>query len=172
MTQPNFVPIEERDQVRRSLRLSTPRQWVQDRPAELRFPVRPGARHFGKPGPDQGFALRVARRFEERLRLREGEMPEDAVVGTALLASRRAALFGRAPTVDDVECALTLFGFLVDQPPEELVELRRGAFSAAAHDYPVQRALVDRVPEETLRLRLPELTEKVAAGAWRELVGD
>jgi hypothetical protein len=171
MTQPSFVPIAEADQVRPALRLEQPRPWVADRPADVRFPARPGGRQLGSPGPDQGYALRLARRFEGRLRLRTGESADDVLVGSALLASRRSALFGRAPTIHDVETALCLWGFLGDDPPVDLVAQRRLAFSAAAHDYVTQRALVDRVPEAAIRLRADAAAAKVASGEWRELVG-
>lgn len=170
MTQPSFVPITEADQVRPALLLQAPRPWVADRPAELRFPVRPGGRSRGAPGPDQGYALRLARRFADRLRLRPGESEEDAVVGTALLASRRAALFGRAPTVHDVETALELWRFLDDHPPAGLVEARRLAFSSAAREYPVQRALVDRVSEAVIRLPASEISAR--HDDWAALVGE
>jgi hypothetical protein len=169
MTQPSFVPISEADQVRPALRLQAPRPWVADRPAELRFPVHPGGRGLGAPGPDQGFALRLARRFADRLRLVPGESEEDAVVGTALLASRRAALFGRAPMIHDVETALALWGLLDDHPPAGLVDVRHLAFSSAAHDYHVQRALVDRVPEAVIRLPATEVTAR--RDDWATLVG-
>lgn len=171
MTQPSFVPIAEADQVRPARRLEAPRSWVPNRPADLRFPAHPGGPHLGKPGPDQGFALRLARRFEDRLHLRAGESPDDVLVGCALLASRRAGSFGRAPTVHDLETALTVWGFLQADPPEDLVEIRRVAFSAAGHDYVTQRTLVDRVPEAAIRMRADEVAAKVAAGEWRELVG-
>lgn len=169
MTQPSFVPISEADQVRPSLRLEDPRPWTQDRPAELRFPVRPGGRGRGAPGPDQGYALRLARRVAERLRLQAGETEEDVVVGTALLASRRAAIFGRAPTVHDIDLAVALWGFLEDDPSQRLVETRRLAFSSASRDYAVQRALVDRVPETVLRLTASDVTAR--QDEWAELVG-
>jgi hypothetical protein len=91
------------------------------------------------------------------------------IVGAALLATRRAALFGRAPTVHDVETALSLWGFLDDHPPEELVEARRRAFSSASRDYHVQRALVDRVPEAAIRL--PAADVAVRRDDWVTLVG-
>jgi hypothetical protein len=169
MTQPSFVPIAEADQVRPALRLEDPRPWVADRPAEVRFPARPGGKNLGTPGPDQGYALRLARRFADRLRLRPGESEDDAVVGTALVASRRAALFGRAPTVHDVETALALWGFLDEDPPPGLLEARRLAFSSAARDYPVQRALVDRVPEAVVRLSASEVAAR--REEWAALVG-
>ncbi|MDA8357260.1 MAG: hypothetical protein M0Z95_13435 [Actinomycetota bacterium] len=169
MTQPSFVPIIEADQVRPALRLEDPRPWVPSRPAELRFPVRPGGRSHGSPGPDQGYALRLARLFADRLRLRSGESEEDVLVGTALLAARRASLFGRAPTIHDVEAALSLWGFLDDDPPPGLVEVRRRTFSCAACDYHAQRALVDRVPEAVIRLASSEITAR--RDEWPSLVG-
>jgi hypothetical protein len=115
--------------------------------------------------------LRLARRFEDRVQLRAGESLEDVLVGAALLASRRSALFGRGPTVHDLETALTLWGFLDSDPPEELVATRRMAFSGAAHDYVTQRALVDRVPETAVKLGAGEAAAMIASGEWRQLVG-
>jgi hypothetical protein len=171
MTQPSFVPIAEADQVRPALRLEAPRAWVPDRPAEVRFPARPGGPHLGSPGPDQGFALRLARRFEERIQVHAGESPEDVLVGCALLASRRSSLFGRGPTVHDVDTALTMWGYLDAAPPEGLVEVRRMAFSGVARDYATQRDLVDRVPETAIRMRAGEAAAAIASGEWRQLVG-
>ncbi|MDA8074669.1 MAG: hypothetical protein M0Z40_05440 [Actinomycetota bacterium] len=169
MTQPSFVPISEADQVRPALRLEEPRRWVPYRPAELRFPVRTGGRNHGHPGPDQGYALTLAHRFADRLRLRPGESEEDAVVGVALIAARRGALFGHAPTVYDVEAALALWGLLDEDPPQGLLEARRLAFSSVAHQYPVQRAIVDRVPEDALRLTASEIASR--REEWEALVG-
>lgn len=167
MTQPSFVPITEADQVRPARRLQVPAAWQPDRPAELRIPLRPGGRNRGTPGPDQGYALRLARRFEERLHLRPGESTEDVVVGCALIASRRSALFGRAPATFDVEAALRLFGFLDRPVSEDLVQLRRRFFAGVSHDYDAQRSLVDQVPEATLRLS----PDQIAAGEPRTLLG-
>lgn len=157
MTQPSFVPIAEADQVRPALRLEPPKVWVQDRPAELRFPVRPGGPHLGTPGPDQGYALRLAHHVADRLVLSEGEGREDVVIGVALLASRRSALFGRAPTVYDVDTALALWGFCDEHPSDALVDRRRRAFAGVAHNYPAQRDLVDSVPEDVIRKRADEV---------------
>jgi hypothetical protein len=169
MTQPSFVPITEADQLRPSLQLEAPGHWVAARPAELHFPVHPGGRHLGRPGPDQGYALRLAHRAADRFHLGPGEAEDDAIVGTAMLASRRAALFGRAPTVHDVESAAALWGFFDDDLPAGMRDARRAAFSGAAHDYPVQRALVDRVPQAVIRLRADEIAAR--RDEWASLVG-
>ena len=169
MTQPSFVPITEADQVRPARRLKVPGPWSPVRPAELRIPSRPSGPRMGTPGPDQGFALHLAHRFGDRLVLTEGESEDDVLLGAALVASRRAALFGRAPCVHDLTVALSLWGFLASAP-SELVDARREAFRGAAHDYVAQRALVDCVPEEALRLSPDTVAAWARDGGWRELV--
>lgn len=171
MTQPSFVPIPEVDQVRAARRLQVPGPWSPQRPAELHVPFRPAGRGRGTPGPDQGFALQLAHRFEDRLNLVEGESKEDVLVGCALLAARRAALLGRAPCVHDVKVALSLWGFL-GSAPAALVDERRLAFLGVSHDYNLQRALVDRVPEASLLLSPADLTPPVVAEGWRRLLND
>jgi hypothetical protein len=151
MTQPTFVPISEADQVRPARHLHVPGAWTTTRPAELRTPTALRGPSVGTPGPDAGFALRLARRFEHDLKLTEGETEHDVLLGCALIAARRAALYGRAPSIYDVQVALALWGFLVDAP-SDLVATRRLAFSSVSHDYVAQRALVDATPEASLRL--------------------
>lgn len=170
MTQPRFVPITEADQVRPALRLHVPGTWMADRPAELKTPVHPGGHQLGTPGPDQGYALGLARRFEDRLRLAEGEGAEDVRVGCALVAARRAGMFGRAPSTPDLAVAFSLWGFLRDAPAD-LVAWRRAAFRSVSHDYVLQRVLVDSVPEASLRLRPDEVDERMDSAGWRALVG-
>src|SRR5580658_3784373 len=117
MTQPTFVPISEADQVRPARHLHVPGAWTVSRPAELGVPTAHHGRSVGTPGPDAGFALRLARRFEHDLKLGAGESEHDVLLGTALIAARRAALFGRAPCIYDVQFALALWDFLVDVSP-------------------------------------------------------
>jgi hypothetical protein len=152
MTQPTFVPIAEADQVRPARHLHVPGSWTPSRPAELRTPRRQPRPAEGTPGPDSGFALRLAHRFAHDLKLREGESEHDVVLGVALIASKRAALFGRAPSVYDVRHALMLWCFLDEDVPAELSRARRAAFSAVSHDYVAQRELVDAVPDDVLAL--------------------
>ncbi len=150
MTQPTFVPIAEADQVRPARHLHVPGAWTTDRPAELVGPTMRRGANLGTPGPDSGFALRLAHRFEEQLELGEGESAHDVLLGVALVASKRAALFGRAPCIYDVRLALNVWGFLGDVPAD-VQATRRELFSSLSHDYVAQRALVDSVPDETLR---------------------
>ncbi len=57
--------------------------------------------------------------------------------------------------------ALLLFGFLSDASPDVVAE-RSERFAAVAHDYGRRQALVDSVPEETLRLS-PQQVATLAA---------
>jgi hypothetical protein len=163
MTQPTFVPIAEADQVRPARHLHVPGSWTPTRPAEAQAPAVRRSRIVGTPGPDSGFALRLAKRFEHELQLDEGESAHDVLLGVALVAAKRAALFGRAPSVYDVRFALNLWGFLQDEPAERRAE-RKAVFSGVSHDYVAQRALVDSVPEETLSLSPEEAEEARGRG--------
>ncbi len=144
-----------------------PDGWRQDRPAEITKPGAPTGRRFGTPGPDQGYALKLAELFEERLELGPGEHAEDAIAGCLGVALRRAALFGRAPVVHDLELAFTLWGFLGGAPPE-LVELRMPLFQGVSHDYDRQREIAERVSESTLRLTPAAVRERLSE--WRAFI--
>jgi hypothetical protein len=167
VTQPSFVPIIEADQVRPAYRLDVPNIWTQSRPSEVRGTSQPAGRSLGKPGPDQGFALKLARRFEARLVLAPEDGLEDAISGCTAVAMRRCARFGRAPAVYDLDFAFTLWGFL-GGAPADLVEARGPLFRSAAHHYQAQRAIADSVREEALRLTPEAVAERI--GEWRDLL--
>jgi hypothetical protein len=168
MTQPKFFPISIEDEVRPTRRLSVPRRWQPHRPADFAPGAFPQTKGSGVPGPDQGYALRLAERFADRLQLAPGEHADDVLAGILPVAMRRAALYGRAPVATDLELALTVFGCLGDAP-DGLVERRRELFKGAAHDYWARRELAHLVPEATLRLTPAEARSRLAA--WAELVG-
>ncbi len=167
MTQPSFVPVAGSDQVRRAYQLTVPSIWTTSRPSELRGTRAPAGTFLGTPGPDQGYALKLARRFEDRLRLATGEHAEDAISGCTAVAMRRAALYGRAPVIHDLVLAFTLWGFL-EGAPADLVAAREPLFRSAAHHYQVQRTIADCVSQSTLRMT----PQQVAGGLadWRSLV--
>lgn len=167
MAQPDYVPLSTTDKVRAPERLPVPKSWRPDRPAEIKGSRHPTGRRLGTPGPDQGYALKLARQFEGRLKLGPAEHAEDAVAGCLSVALKRAALYGRAPVVHDLELAFTLWGFL-DEEPADLVAFRTPLFQAAAHDYTRQRDIVDRVPDDTLRLKPAEVAAR--HGSWRDLI--
>jgi hypothetical protein len=70
----------------------------------------------------------------------------------------------------DLRLAFTIWGFLDEVPPADLVDFRKPLFQGAAHEYEVARAIVDRIPEATLRLS-PQQVASVYPAQWRELVG-
>jgi alkanesulfonate monooxygenase SsuD/methylene tetrahydromethanopterin reductase-like flavin-dependent oxidoreductase (luciferase family) len=161
VTQPSFVPVVEADQVRRAYQLQVPSIWTTSRPSELRGTHQPSGTFLGTPGPDQGFALKLARRFEDRLELGAGEQAEDAIWGCTAVAMRRAAAFGRAPVIHDLTLAFTLWGFLGGSP-DDLVAAREPLFRAASHHYQVQRTIADCVRDSTLRLTPEQVADRLA----------
>lgn len=168
MAAPEYVPTSIGQQPRRGLSLPPARPWTADRPADL-GPGQPRGAAFGNPGPDQGYGLKLARRFADRLVMAEGEHADNAVAGCLGVALRRASLFGRAPVIHDFEIAFTVWGFLGEAPPD-LVALRRPRFEAVDHHYPEQRAIADQVPEATLRLTPAEVKQRWPS-EWRALLG-
>jgi len=167
MTQPEYVPIASTARVRPAERLPPARTWRAQRPGDLKGPMHPGGHGFGTPGPDQGYALKLAHQMAGRLQPAEDEDLHDAVEGCLGTALRRAALFGRAPVIWDLELAFTLWGYMGDAPAD-LVQERIGLFKGAAHDYWLQRAIADRVPEATLRLTPAQVRARLKD--WRSLL--
>ena len=167
MAQPEYVPLSPADRVRPVERLPPARRWFQRRPADLVKPGQPRGKLLGTPGPDQGYGAMLAERFRERLELAPGEHAEDAIAGCLTVALRRAALFGRAPVIWDLEHAFTLWGYL-GEPPPALVEHRVPLFQSAAHHYEAQRAIADSVAESTLRLTPEQLQAQLSD--WRSLL--
>jgi hypothetical protein len=168
VAQPDYVPLAPADKVRTPERLPAPKEWHATRPGELKGLRPPEGDMFGTPGPDQGYGLTLAKRFADKLKLTEGEHAADAISGCLVIGLKRAALFGRAPVIYDMELAFTLWGFLGDAP-RELVELRKTYFSEASHGYWDQREIADCVPESTLRLTPAQVRERLSSD-WRELL--
>lgn len=133
------------------------------RPGEL-GPGQPAGPLFGSPGPNIGYALTLAERTHDRLRLAPHEHEADAVAVVAEIAMKRAALFGRAPVVGDVDVAAAILGY-DGSADKEFADLRSTLVHEAHHDYGVRRSIVDSVPEGMLRLKLTELGPRIAD--WR-----
>jgi hypothetical protein len=167
MPQPDYVPMTRADEVRPAERMPPAERWFADRPGEIWDKPRPEGKHFGEPGPDQGFGFKPAELFLDRLELTEGEHAEDALAGCVAVGLKRAARFGRAPVIHDMELAFILWGFL-GGAPADLVAHRRGLFQAVAHDYWDQRAIADAVPESTLSLTPAQVRERLSD--WRTLL--
>ncbi|MXW59715.1 MAG: hypothetical protein F4124_02965 [Acidimicrobiia bacterium] len=159
MAAPDYVPNDTAAADRHYV--SPPRRpqpWLADRPAEL-IEGQPMGAGLGVPGPDQGYALLLARRFESELMLAPGEHADDAVAGCVGVALKRAALFGRAPVSADLEVAFRVFGYLPPVPEEALVAWRKELFAGVSHPhhYAEARQLVDLVSEAALRMAPSEV---------------
>lgn len=126
---------------------------------------------MGTPGPDQGYALLLARELESKVRLGDGEHLEDVLSGAAAVGMKRAGLLGRAPLSEDVEAGLIIWGFLDRSPDPALVALRRGLFAEIhrAHQYDRRRRMVDAVPGEVLGQPLDDIGVAHAED-WRGLL--
>ena len=135
--------------------------------------LQPAGPRLGAQGPDQGFALTIARRLSGKVKLQGDERLDDAIRGCVLIALRRASLFSRAPVVHDVTLAFTIWGYLDEQPPPDLVRRRRELFEGVGnvlHHYAEGRRIADLVPEATLRLT-PGAAAEAYPDRWRELTG-
>jgi hypothetical protein len=168
MPQPDYVPMTRADEVRQAEHMPPPDRWVADRPAEVVVGAAPPrGRRFGTAGPDQGFGLKLARLLAPRVQLAEHEHLDDAVAGCVGVGLKRAARFGRAPVVYDMELAYTVWGFL-GGAPQDLVAYRRTRFLGAHHDYWLQRDIAGRVREETLVLTPAEVAARLTD--WKTLI--
>ena len=172
MAAPRFAPVSPLDDARGYESPDhVPGPWLADRPADIagRQPAGP---RLGYQGPDQGYALTLAEHIRPQLHVQPGEHVDDALAGCTAIALRRASMYGRAPVIHDLRIGSTIWGFLDAAPPAELVELRRPVFEGVAnpvHHYDELRALVDSVPEETLR-RTPDQVTAMYPSEWRDLL--
>jgi len=171
MAAPEYVPVKPMDDVRTYE--SPPRRpdpWLATRPGDLKT-GQPRGIHFGNPGPDQGYGLALARRMEDRIVLQSGESLDDAVQGCLPIALKRASLMGRAPVIHDLVVAFTIWGFLDDTAPADLVETRKKLFAEVAHaGHQLERErLLAMVPLTTLRMSPDEIRAPHAAN-WKSLL--
>jgi hypothetical protein len=155
------------DEVREAERMPTPERWIADRPGEVVSTGVPKGRRFGTPGPDQGFGIKLARYLAPRVQLAEHEHLDDTVAGCVGVGLKRAASFGRAPVIYDMELAYAVWGFL-GAAPRDLVEFRRTLFLGCHHDYWAQRDIADRTRDDTLRLTPADAATRLTD--WRSLL--
>jgi hypothetical protein len=151
-----FVAPELDDQPRQlpnlapGVRMPAAGAWRADRPGDLAA-GQPSGALLGRPGPNIGYALGLAQRVRDRLKLAPFESAEDAVAIVGELAMRRAASFGRAPVPQDVDAACVVLGYKGDAP-EDFLRWRADVTRGAAHEYSRRREVVDAVPDAVLRM--------------------
>ncbi len=143
--QPN-IELRPADKPRGVLRPGPARRWRPSlRPGMITSPEQmPSGEGFGTPGPDTGWALKLI----DRADIPESSLALDKLL-TALM-SARAASFGRAPTHEDLEVALTLCG-LGEALPEHLADRRERWVTAVSHEKPPGRQALSEVGLELLR---------------------
>lgn len=171
MAAPDYVPRRPTEQVRVYTSPPwRPEPWTADRPADLTEATQPTGDGFGWQGPDQGYALLLARRYEDELVLTDGESAADASAGAVIVALKRASLFGRAPVRHDLTTAFTVWGFL-GSAPDELVALRRSLFEGVSHEhhYAERLQIGDFVPADILRQPHTAVMDAAAAD-WRSVL--
>lgn len=172
MSAPEYVPIKPVQTVRSYT--SPPRRpepWLPVRPGDLGGDGQPFGERYGMPGPDQGYVYKLLHLFETKIFLLEDETWQDARVGAATVALKRAAMFGRAPVVHDVTVGFGVWAFFEADPPAELAAARRRYFAGLSHTshYTERLAVADAVPAEVLRLPHNEVVEQVRKD-WRSVL--
>jgi hypothetical protein len=170
MGAPEFVPTPAGNAPR--VYSSPPRRpetWRVDRPADFADTQRqPTGDRLGSPGPDQGYALKLAPLLEPELRLQEGEHLAGVLAGIVAIGLKRASVVGRAPVIHDLRIGATLFGFLDEHPDPSLVRLRRELFEEVQHfhHYAELRHIADLVPADVLRQTPDQVAARYTAD-WR-----
>lgn len=153
MSQPKSVPVKPGATPYYE---SPPRRegsWRPTRPGEVVRDGQPHGDQLGSQGPDQGFAIKLAKRLGDDAVLHRGEHLEDVIAGCVVVALKRASQFMRAPSIHDVRAAFNLFGYLDVAAPMALIEWRRELFAEVhhPHHYAERRAIADLVPADLLR---------------------
>ena len=170
MSAPRYAPVDPVAQPRTYRSPDhVPGRWTAGRKAEIDG-AQPSGGRLGVQGPDQGYVLRLVRLAEPRIVVQDGEHLEDAAAGIAAIALRRAAHYGRAPVMHDVDFAIAIWGWNLAQPPAELLARRRELWEGASHDYAMVRDLASRVGEVGLAMPVAKVAESMPA-AWMGLTG-
>jgi hypothetical protein len=159
---PNARPRQQQN-LPPGLALPPAGDWRSDRPGDL-GPEQPEGALLGRPGPNVGYAYTLAQRAKDRLRLGPFEHVNDALAVLAEVAGKRAALYGRAPVIGDIDLAIAILGY-DGTAGDGFVAARTAAVHDASHSYYRRRAMVDSVPDELLRQRPQQAAAEIAE--WR-----
>ena len=165
--EPN-IDIAFEDQPREELRPAVPRRWHADRPGDLKSPDQvPWGGPFGTPGPDTGYALKLASGAD--MKLEPGEDRGNVERAMVHLMAARASHFGRAPTNEDLKVAMLLLGLASpDQVPEatmrQLSRDRKYWAPRVVRSSAAARQMVARVPPGLLGVSLEDVRHRLALG--------
>jgi hypothetical protein len=144
--QPN-VEITDAERPRRIPKPGIAVKWRADKPGIPDAPDEmPGGGYYGTTGPDPGWGLKL---------VNQADLPDDdpdleRVVSGLVLA--RAAAWGRAPVMEDVEVALILCGF-DEGAPEGLIARRKRWLDASPHEHRPGATAVAEVERDVLMMK-------------------
>ena len=162
---PTIGPASSRT-CRRASRCRRPAGGGRTAPGDLGGSEAARGRAARPPGPERRLRLhaRRARRRPARARARP-KHADDVIAVIAEIAGKRAALFGRAPVIGDVDVAIG--AARLRRQRRRRVRRRRARCSCTkpAHDYRRRRALVDAVPDALLRRKPDEVGAEI--DEWR-----
>jgi hypothetical protein len=144
------------------------RGWTASRPGDMATPGDvPWGDGFGTPGPDTGYALKLAAGADYELDEGENRHNVDSVL--VLIMSARASLFGKAPSSDDLAFARLLIGLGSDEPVPDaslnrLAANRKHWAPRVSHGSASARALVSRLSPKLLKMSVEDLRHRLALG--------
>jgi hypothetical protein len=165
--EPTFE-IRAEDRPRAELGPAPARRWSASRPGDLHAPSEvPWGGGFGTPGPDTGYAHKLAAAADVSIGDDENRHNVDAML--VLIMGARASLFGKGPSADDLDYALVLAGLGTREAiPESIIgrlaERRRYWAPRVAHSKSQARLFVGGLSAETLRFSVEDLRHRLALG--------
>ena len=160
--------IEPKDRPRPTAQPAVPRGWKAKRPGDLHRPGDvPTSSGFGNPGPDSGYALRLAAQAD--LPLTSGEQRADVEVTLMHVMVARASHHGKAPSAGDLQFAIMVLGLAsVDLVPAaanaKLTAARHYWAPRVGHSRSAARAMVAKLTPGLLNLELDEVRHRLALG--------
>jgi hypothetical protein len=165
--EPQFeIPLD--DLPRATLGPAPARRWKASRPGDLHTPGDvPWGGAFGTPGPDTGYALKLASDASYELEAGESRTNVESVL--LLIMGARASWFGKAPSSDDLAWSLMVLG--LDRQEEipqavmaRLTENRQYWAPQVANSKAAARRLSARFTPELFAWSLAELRHHLALG--------
>jgi hypothetical protein len=156
--QPN-IELRSFDRPRDEGRPNPELRWVPDRPGEFTGSGVPWGGAFGMPGPDAGYALKLA--AGRSLILADNEHRADANAVVAAVAAARASLSRRGPTKPDVDAAIVILGY---DRESDFGPIRSATIAGSAHHPQRIRRLIAGIPVDVIEDNAENLIKRAAAG--------
>lgn len=156
--QPN-IELRDSDLPRPEAGPNPERRWTPDRPGDVAGTGVPWGGAFGTPGPDAGYAIKLAAGRD--LILAEHERRADANLAVAAVAAARASLASRGPTKIDVDAAIVILGYDTEN---DFGTMRAAAIAGAAHHPQRIRRLVAGIPMDVVEDTAADLRRRLENG--------